>query len=63
MEGLCIDHIHNGGGRQRRELGLVTSSQFYEWLRTNGYPAGYQVLCGTCNMAKGTGDHCPHKEG
>jgi hypothetical protein len=20
------------------------------------------VLCGTCNWAKGTGDHCPHQD-
>jgi len=35
-----------------KDRGLVGTS-LYSWLRTNGYPPGYQVLCITCNMAKG----------
>jgi hypothetical protein len=59
FEGLTIDHIDGSGSKHRRDTGAATP---YRWLKKNNYPAGFQVLCGTCNMAKGTGDHCPHKE-
>lgn len=52
LERLSIDHINGGGYRQMKDRGLVGTS-LYSWLRTNGYPPGYQVLCITCNMAKG----------
>lgn len=32
------------------------------WLKTNGYPDGFQTLCHNCNMAKGFYGICPHKE-
>lgn len=31
----------------------------HRWLEANGYPAGFQVLCANCNMAKQSGG-CPH---
>lgn len=52
---LTIDHI-NGGGRQHRK---ETGSFLYQWLRRNGYPEGFQVLCFNCNFAKANGG-CPH---
>lgn len=58
---LCIDHINGGGGKHRKEIkgkGLTT----YIWLKKNGYPNGFQVLCHNCNMAKGFYGLCPHKE-
>ena len=30
----------------------------YRWLRDNGLPAGFQVLCLSCNDCKGTGERC-----
>lgn len=44
---LEIDHIAGGGTQHRKEVG--TGYQFYLWLRDQGYPAGYRVLCPTCN--------------
>lgn len=54
FEILEIDHINNNGGAHRRELfghnkGGCCSSHFYRWLRDNGWPDGYRVLCPTCN--------------
>jgi len=59
FEGLSIDHIAGGGAAHRREL---QGCAIYRWLKKNNYPPGFQVLCGTCNMAKRTGDHCPHED-
>lgn len=47
LDYLCIDHV-DGGGREHRS----TVSNVYRDLRVRGYPAGYQVLCANCNMAK-----------
>jgi hypothetical protein len=58
---LCIDHI-NGGGRQERNRNKLSGGNgFYKWLRNNGYPSGYQVLCYNCNCAKRDGGVCPHR--
>jgi hypothetical protein len=60
FEGLAIDHIAGDGAEHRRKT--KTTSGMYHWLKKNGYPPGFQVLCATCNVAKGTGDHCPHQD-
>jgi endogenous inhibitor of DNA gyrase (YacG/DUF329 family) len=57
---LALDHIDGGGRKHRQETG---GGGFYVWLRKNGYPAGFRVLCHNCNMARqfsGTGT-CPHE--
>jgi hypothetical protein len=54
---LVIDHI-NGGGR--KHLSTLTRS-FYEWLRVEGYPPGFQTLCHNCNWAKHVRGVCPHQ--
>ncbi len=46
---LCIDHIYNNGATQKKNR---TGGSFYQWLRTSGYPSGYQVLCWNCNHKK-----------
>ena len=48
---LCIDHVHNDGNVHRREID-ASGAGFYKWLRDNGYPEGFQVLCANCNHAK-----------
>jgi hypothetical protein len=60
FEGLTIDHVSGSGGGLHREHG--SGDKFYNWLKQHGFPPGYQVLCATCNLAKGTGDHCPHQD-
>lgn len=57
-EFLCIDHIAGGGNKQRFAIG--NNGKFYNWLRQNSYPPGYQVLCHNCNLAKGFYGACPH---
>lgn len=59
---LTIDHIENDGHIQRKVH--RTGSCFYRWLRKNGYPKGFQVLCMNCNFGKAMNKGiCPHKEG
>lgn len=57
---LSIDHINGGGDAHRREVGFGKS--FYQWLRKNKFPPGFQILCHNCNMAKGFYGQCPHKK-
>jgi hypothetical protein len=33
-------------------------SEFYRWIIEQGFPSGYQVLCGQCNYSKGAGVMC-----
>jgi hypothetical protein len=56
---LTIDHQSGGGGAHRRSLGGKTGAAFYRWLRDQGYPPGYRVLCFNCNFASFWGT-CPH---
>ena len=49
---LCIDHINGGGNSHRKRLGVFAGGEFYSWLRRQGYPVGYQVLCANCNLRK-----------
>jgi len=61
-EFLAIDHINGGGNQHRRVLGLV-GPFFFKYLRDQGFPVGYQVLCHNCNQAKGAYGTCPHTRG
>jgi len=51
---LTIDHIDGNGSEHRRELGgsNIGGHQFYGWLKKNGYPEGFQVLCFNCQFRK-----------
>lgn len=59
-EFLSLDHINGNGGQHRRSC--KAGSAFYRWLRMDGYPEGYQVLCYNCNTAKGHYGICPHRK-
>lgn len=49
IEVLEIDHIE-GGNQHRNSLNMEGGGYtFYLWLKRNGYPDGYRVLCPTCN--------------
>lgn len=48
IEFLEIDHV-NGGGRQHLES---LTRRFYNVLKEQNYPSGYQVLCTDCNWRK-----------
>lgn len=60
IEFLEIDHIE-GGGRQHLES---LTRRFYNVLKDQNYPAGYQVLCANCNWRKyiGKTDNRTEKE-
>lgn len=66
---LSIDHINNDGATHRRTIaayaednGKGVSSQMWQWLKRNGYPAGFQILCMNCNFGKAkNGGVCPHE--
>lgn len=63
-EFLAIDHIHGGGNRHRAYLhaNKGTPSNFFHWLRKNGFPEGFRVLCHSCNLARQFYGYCPHEE-
>ena len=56
---LEIDHINGGGNKHRKQLRL-TGVEFYRWLRRNGFPEGYRVLCANCHVAISRFGDCPH---
>jgi len=47
---LCIDHINNDGAEHRKKVGCGFA--FYWWLKRNGFPSGFQVLCWNHNWLK-----------
>jgi hypothetical protein len=50
-----------GGGSARREKLFGRDAETcgrYRWLRDNGFPEGFQILCLSCNDSKGTGERC-----
>jgi hypothetical protein len=58
---LTIDHINGGGTKHRNQLGRGVAT-FHLWLRRNGYPPGFQVLCYNCNCARAFNPGgCPHQ--
>ena len=57
LEFLGLDHI-NGGGRQQRK---TIKKRWWEWLRQQGFPPGFRVLCHNCNQAIGVYGYCPHQ--
>lgn len=61
---LELDHINGGGGKHRREIdpeGKIGGNGFFWYLKKNGWPEGFQVLCRNCNWAKSHGG-CPHQK-
>lgn len=45
---LTIDHINQDGAVHRRTIQL--KDKLCKWLKKNGYPEGYRVLCANCNL-------------
>jgi hypothetical protein len=56
---LQIDHVENNGAEERKRLGGQNFSgwRFYQWLKSQGWPEGYQTLCANHNAIK----HCESK--
>jgi len=60
---LTLDHIGGGGNRHRKQLrGQKGFTDIYQWLRKQGYPPGFRVLCMNCNWAIGKYGYCPHQD-
>lgn len=63
---LSIDHIKGNGSEERRKIdpkGKRGGNGFVYWLKKNGWPKGYQILCYNCNFAKRQNTQCPHQLG
>jgi hypothetical protein len=61
IEFLALDHP-NGNGKQHRKHASGVGSQFYRWLRRQGWPQGeLRVLCHNCNQSLGLYGYCPHR--
>ena len=60
VEFLCFDHIQGGGAQHRKSGGGVIN--IATWLKNQGFPDGFQVLCHNCNMSLGFYGYCPHRE-
>lgn len=60
-DSLCIDHVNGGGNAHRKQIGRLAGYSFYVWLKKNGYPSGFRVLCLNCNDAMGIFGYCPHQ--
>lgn len=61
IEFLSIDHI-NGGGNQDRQKRKRKYQTTYEYLKGEGFPLGFRVLCYNCNLAIGFYGYCPHQK-
>ncbi len=60
VEFLSMDHI-NGVGAVERYTSHRKGEGLYRWLKKNGWPAGFRVLCMNCNFAYGHAGYCPHE--
>lgn len=56
IEFLCIDHVNGGGAKHRKSI----NGNLYNWLKREGFPKGFRVLCYNCNAALGHYGRCPH---
>jgi len=60
IEFLQLDHIEGNGAAHRKANNLGTGgARLWRWVRDNGYPPGFQVLCRNCNGAKFNRLTCP----
>ncbi len=59
---LNIDHIDQRGAAHRKvQPEAIGGARFYYFLKKNGYPKGYRVLCFNCNFATYHRGVCPHQ--
>ena len=56
---LTLDHVLGGGGKERIETKRTSSTTMFYYVRREGYPKRYQILCFNCNCAKSGNDYCP----
>lgn len=56
IEFLCVDHVHGGGTKHRKSLGRKS---IYAWIKQNGFPKGFRILCWNCNSSLGLYGYSP----
>lgn len=62
---LSVDHVNNDGAAHRKQL--LGSNQaggygMWRWIKENGFPPEFQLLCMNCNFGKWrNGGTCPHQ--
>ena len=73
LDFLQIDHTKGDGAAHRREIGMaqgigeqkqrvnIGGNGLPYWLKKNGWPEGFQVLCANCNYSKRIGKYCVHE--
>lgn len=57
----CCGLGGRGGGSAHREKLFGRDAEtcgMYRWLRDDGRPEGFQIVCLSCNESKGTGERC-----
>ena len=60
---LSFDHVNNDGAQMRRSIPSTNGGvALHYWLRRNGYPDVFQVMCFNCNYAKHHLGSCPHQK-
>ena len=57
---LQIDHLILCGHQHKKALALTGQNSMYRFLKKEGFPSGYRVLCANCNMSYGMYGYCPH---
>jgi hypothetical protein len=57
---LQIDHLLTCGNQHRKLLSSMGINSMYRFLKKEGFPEGYRVLCANCNMSYGMYGYCPH---
>lgn len=65
IECLTIDHIADNGAAHRLEINGTKkgSGNLYLWLKREGFPPGFRVLCMNCNWAAHYHPGpCPHQQ-
>ena|SRR3990167_2533984 len=60
MEFLAIDHINPKGAYGHKKG--ISGISLYLWIRKNGFPQGFRVLCHNCNQSLGFYGYCPHNK-
>ena len=60
-EFLSFDHV-NGGGTKYRKSGGKAGMNLALWLRKNGFPKEFRLLCHNCNQSMGYHGFCPHQQ-
>jgi len=60
---LTIDHVNGGGTKHRNGGDGRRKLWIYAWLKRNGFPEGYRILCFNCNCGReANGGICPHQQ-